>query len=59
MAIRYFCLDEKYMIADPEWSYHNDAIQCYVKAEDYVRILQELEEMRMQLRYSELSGNTK
>jgi hypothetical protein len=59
MAIRYLCLDDKYLIPDPEWSYHNDGTPCYVKAEDYERVLRELEELRMQLRYSEFSGNTK
>lgn len=60
MAIRYFCLDDKYMIPDPEWSWiNNGSDQCYVKSKEYESLQRELEETKNQLRYFELSKETK
>lgn len=60
MAQRYFCLDEKYMIPDPEWSWQNNgSSQCYVKADDYSALQREVNELRQTVRYLELSENTK
>ena len=43
MTIRYICLDDKYLLPDPEWSYRNDGDVCYVRADDYQRVCAELE----------------
>jgi hypothetical protein len=54
MAIRYICLDDKYLLSDPEWSYRNDGSdQCYVKAEEYVFVRRALEDAQNQIRMLE------
>lgn len=59
MAVRYFCLDEKYMIPDPEWSYQNNGSdQCYVKAADFERVSRAWDEANALLRYYETSRTT-
>lgn len=56
MVPRYFCLDENYMIPDPEWSYQNNGTdQCYVKASDFERVLRALDEANAIVRYYESS----
>jgi hypothetical protein len=59
MAIRYICLDDKYLIPDPQWSRKNDGTdECYVKAEDFERVVHELNELRDTIRYLEIGRNS-
>jgi len=58
MITRYFCLDNKYLIADTEWSaYEDSGVNCYVRAEDYAALHKELDALRETLQYTELLLN--
>lgn len=58
MTPRYFCLDERCMIPDPEWSWvNNGSGQCYVKADAYTALERELSEAQQQIRYLESLQN--
>lgn len=60
MPIRYICVDDEYLIPDPNWSWaNNGSDQCYVKADAYQRLEQELNETKALLRYYEQTENYK